>query len=314
VRELPPRLKQFHEELSRSIPCIPTTADARRELETKPLRDLLAIYINWQSRFIPPRPRIVQVVPDFWNSPLVKRHTGRLRVLIRKIEAGDDLSMHLSNRAHTHGYVSSKQRRIWSDDRDFTLNGWEVQHVHLDEMNKQGRRPHTLDRELLYAVFGAEEATLVLVGDHNSFDDGTLDDALVRARAVSGGFELVGIHPGTSTARERVSLARRAINSAAGIDGKTIISSVLSASGTAVRTRVQADEVFEVLYHLDPQLESSEFALSLAEGWRPPKEPVFEWKMVCCALVLTERKSGVGLPLVNDPRGLAMSDMALLGE
>jgi hypothetical protein len=157
--DLPPRVAELHSDLVSEIPCSPEQPSVPAELAAMPLVDLLGVYMNWAQRLIPPRKRQVLVAPGFWQFPLAKKYAGDVLALAGKIERGDDLTRHLSNRVRTHGYVPAnpdergRPKGIEWRDKDFGLNAFGVHHLHLQEADQKGRHGHSKDAELLYAVF-----------------------------------------------------------------------------------------------------------------------------------------------------------------
>jgi hypothetical protein len=306
---LPPRVARLHRELAETIPC---GANVRDRLTAMSLLDLLGIYTNWAQRMIPPRKRQIEFAPGFWEPALARKHGGRVLALAPKIERGLDLSRHLSGKVGSSGYVPEdphSQRRgpEWGD-KDFALNAWNVHHLHLDEADPKGRHQRTEDGELLYAIFGPQHATFVLLGDHNSFDDGSLEEAVLRLRAEIGDYTLRGLvgSARSFTPEQRKTLARRGYTTSADFDGQVILSAQLSTAGTNLWSRRHADMIFDALLHLDPQLDDPAFTLQRGDGrpWAPPTDPAFEWKMVYNTLFLVEQKVSIAFPIVRDPGGV----------
>ena len=101
-------------------------------------------------------------------------HREAVYQLAKKIEAGDDLTPFLSDRIARFGYVSSANKRSKSrgvewQDKDYALNAFDTHHLHLKPAGTKA---------LLYVCFSRDHAFLVMLGDHKSFDDGTLAQAL----------------------------------------------------------------------------------------------------------------------------------------
>ena len=149
-----------------TLPCDLT---ARAELEALNAADLLVIYLSWQKRFIPPRPRTVHRSGALRSNPLVSdpAYGPDLETLIRKFEAGDDVNPHLSERV-TQGYTSQtsasgpfSRRR----DLDLLLNDWDVHHLHLSNtLQSTGFVERTAP--LLFAVFKPDDVYLIDLFGH----------------------------------------------------------------------------------------------------------------------------------------------------
>ena len=178
-----PRLLRLHERISGLIPCCPE--DVRADLRVMDLRKLLSVYINWADRFIAPRPRRVVTWDGFLRHGTAAPHMDAVRALGERIERGNDLKPWLSDHISRFGYVRRKTRSKGikspgiEKDKDYALNAYDTHHLHLSTaVQPNGWVKRT--RALLYACFSRDRAFLVMVGDHNSFDDGSLAKALAR--------------------------------------------------------------------------------------------------------------------------------------
>jgi hypothetical protein len=78
----------------------------------------------------------------------------------------------------THGFISA--RFTW-DDKDFALNAYEAHHLHFKKMDARGRRSHSND--LLYVKVLRDTACVLMLGEHRSFHNGTLEEAVLQMRA-----------------------------------------------------------------------------------------------------------------------------------
>ena len=206
--DVPPRIDDFRARLAARIPCWPDEPTVRAELEQKQLDEVVRVYLNWARRFIPKRPREVSFSPSFWDAPLAKKVASELASLEARIRSGEDLTPHLSNLVQKRGFVPARFRkggRVKSpewEDKDYALNAYDAHHLHI--------APNGKGDELLYGCFRRDAALLLIVGDHNSFDDGSLAAAVSEARADAGHLVLKGIlGPATPyTPKERNELAR----------------------------------------------------------------------------------------------------------
>lgn len=103
-----------------------------RKMREMTLDELLMIYFNWRARQIPPRPRACHLSAELNASPKATEHRKALDELIGKIEAGQDLTPHLSEKvgtAHDPDFPAKKMHQ--RDDRDLLLADWGVYHLHL---------------------------------------------------------------------------------------------------------------------------------------------------------------------------------------
>src|SRR5260370_28160213 len=147
--------------------------------------------MNLCDRFITPRPRKVFSWDGFLKHGRASKHLTAVQRLQEKIEAGADLRLFLSDQPERYGYVRpkvderGKRRGLQWGDKDYALNAYDVHHLHLGAgFRSDGRTKRT--KELLYASFARDTALFVMVGDHKSFDDGTLAQAIAEARVAAG--------------------------------------------------------------------------------------------------------------------------------
>ena len=101
-----------------AIPCSP---DARVELNGLAFGHLLSAYYNWSLRRIPPRSRVFEFAPGFWDARALT-HEKAICELADRIKAGADLSGFRSKVAAKQGYVTRSERgSIWGRTADTPL-------------------------------------------------------------------------------------------------------------------------------------------------------------------------------------------------
>lgn len=251
------------------------------------LNKLLASYIQWTDRFIAARPRQVFAWDGFAKHSLPIWDQQKFQELIAKIEAGADLTPYLSKKVQT-GYVQpndidpkKKNSTQWKDDKDYALNAYDIHHLHLTPKGT---------RELAYINFSREEAFVVMIGDHKSFDDGKLADALADAR-LDTPLEMMGVHGANDmTTKELNKLQRHGLSTCFNVGGRVVLGAVLSSAGTSIWHTRHADILATMIEQTDPQLDEHDFgeALFSDHGLPFPESPQFEWEMSHCDLWLTE--------------------------
>jgi len=219
-----------------------------------------------------------------------------VRGLAAKIEKGEDLTPFLSDRIGRFGYVrqkvkKGKRRGIEWGDKDYALNCYEMHHLHLKPKRT---------RELLFVSFSRRDAFVLMVGDHNSFDDGTLARAIAESR-VGTAYELKGILGSEFPGREQNSLQRRGFTTAATIGEHTVLGALLSGAGTSPLHTKHADRVMNELGRLDPQLDAKGFGRDWFQqtGNAYPSSPVWEWIPWYCDFCLVETTTGICSPIVK---------------
>jgi len=291
-----PRIGRFHERVAGSIPCEPEAA--RADLHRMGTSELLVRHLNWADRFVMPRPRRVVTWEGFLRHGSPQSHWEAVYELAKKIEAGDDLTPFLSDDIHRFGYVlpkrkNNKLRGVEWRDKDYALNAFGTHHLHLRAKGS---------RELLYVSFSREGAYFVMLGDHKSFDDGTLAQAVAECR-VGTSYELKGvIGPAhTRPMHELNKLQRYGITAPYQVDGRTVLSALLSGAGTSLLHTLHANHMMRMIPELDPQLDEPGFGRDWFEqNDRPyPAAPNFEWIMQHCELCLVETTARTGLRRVE---------------
>lgn len=265
-------------------------------------------YVNWASRFIKPRPRSVSYAPAFWKSHAAMERGGEVLALEAAVKAGNDLTPYLSGRIFSDGYQSDAEdnqgkRTKWAD-KDFALNAYGIHHLHFVPANGKARGAEPGKHgHLLYAEFGRHHATFLMVGDHKSFDDKTLHDAVIEARAASGAFELKGLTGpyDPDDQKDEFRLARRGFATTAFKDGRVFVAANLSTAGTSPRHTYHARHVLHALSMVDPELDKESYWREMfASVGRPlPSVRDFEWAMQYTELSIVERHSQTKLIIVD---------------
>jgi hypothetical protein len=291
-----PRLIEMSRRLAATIPCNPDIPVVRHELAAMPLPELMIAYINWVSRFVPPRPREVTFAPGFWRSDRAQRHGGVVLELVGKIRRGEELTPYLSDLVRTHGYAPrrfdkhGRSRGPEWGDKDFALNAYEAHHLHLGTTLQADGLINRTD-ELLYVIFGRTGAVLLMVGDHKSFDDGTLAEAAAAWHAASGR-EVKGILPGKPglSSLERNRLARRGVSTFASVGDQLVLGPLISTSGHHLYAVRHADQIMEAIATVEPELDNPGYVSRLfgARAGLFKASPDFQWHLDYTDLVLLE--------------------------
>ncbi|MBX9591210.1 MAG: hypothetical protein K2X43_18130 [Hyphomonadaceae bacterium] len=298
------RLNDLCRRAAATIPCWPDDAVTRAELDELDLPDLLVAYVNYADRVVPPRP------DDFWNAR-AEEHRATLSSIEGKIRRGDDLGPHLSELLRTHGFVAARRRSdrpkkalgpTW-DDKDFALNAYEAHHLHLStKVRSDGLVERTDD--LLYVGFSRDAAVMVMVGDHKSFDDGSLAAAVARWRAANTTC-IVNAKPSVvRTFDDERKLARRGVTTIMAVNDKVLLNASVSTSGHRTLGVLHALKSTRMLEHVDPQLDDPAFVASVwgDNASRLPERPQFNWYLEYADLLLMEEVSKTATRLVTGHR------------
>jgi hypothetical protein len=157
--------------------------DPSGELAGKPFRELLHIYGNWRGRHPYARPRTVHQSTEMLASAEAQTFSAEIAELVRKIEAGEDLTPHLSERVDT-AFLSVQERAAlpWHErekDLDRMLADWRIHHLHLSNALKTNGFVQR-GNELLFALFGRDDAYLVGIYTHADWSREELAPTIVR--------------------------------------------------------------------------------------------------------------------------------------
>jgi hypothetical protein len=136
-------------------------------LSSIPLRELFSVYYNWRNRFVSARPRTV-----YRSNEIATKNLPEVDKLAQKVEAGGDLSPHLSTgiqeiidlRPAKPGKLGSRR------DLDLLLNDWGIHHLHLSEVDR-GDGYVIRTGALLFVAFRRNDAYLLDVLAHGAWND-----------------------------------------------------------------------------------------------------------------------------------------------
>ncbi|MBV1930495.1 MAG: hypothetical protein KUG71_02160, partial [Porticoccaceae bacterium] len=120
------RIKRLKDNLIKELPFFPNDKATLEELEGQDVGAVLVHYLHWKTRHVPQRERRIQLSPDVASDKRWKFLKNNINELFDKARNGEDLTPHLSTKAHKNGYTP-KQRIIdgdansW-DDKDQIIN------------------------------------------------------------------------------------------------------------------------------------------------------------------------------------------------
>jgi hypothetical protein len=196
------RVRAFKKSLIKVIPRFPNDKASLKEIERKSIADVMIDYVNWQSRYVPPRPRIVTVEPAASAHPRYQTELTGIEAFLSKVRNGEDVTPYLSLEPHTKGYtpaaraVGATPEDRWSD-KDQVLNVMGFHHFHLGaKLEAKGHIERTND--LLFAHFSRDSFTVIAVFDHRVFNTGSSERQRLHqvhydriARAAAGNFVIM---------------------------------------------------------------------------------------------------------------------------
>jgi hypothetical protein len=168
-----PRVSAFRSLMIAEIPRVPNNKASRQFMENQPTSWLISAFVTWHMRRIPSKPRTVSL----WSggvTPLQFRALkSRLRPLLKKVEAGQDLGSHLSYLVDTKGVILPGASSLdKGKDIDAILTRYGIYHFHMGEVS--GNNPKGRSGILVFAEVLEKEFRIVTISDHRVFTPGSI--------------------------------------------------------------------------------------------------------------------------------------------
>lgn len=202
TEKLTPRLAGLKDDLIQRMP-IKKAAD-RTTLVAKSLGNAVIQYLTWQARLIRPRARTVVIWPEVTNSPHYAANREAVERIAASLRHGDNMAPYLSNQVRSNVYagelpssssgMSNEEwvRKAWRG-KDRVRVTVDAHHLHLGPLKPDGSVGRT--GPLLFVGITRNEAFLLTIGDHASFDDGTVSHLMydkldAKLEQSGGGFAL----------------------------------------------------------------------------------------------------------------------------
>jgi hypothetical protein len=234
--------------------------DPSGELAALALPQLLITYLNWRMRFIPAIPRQAHLSSELLASPKYLEHRAAIDEIVRKIQVGEGLTSHLSNRVN-RSYTPTAERKSqlqYRQDLDLLLAEWGIHHLHF--LAADGSQLHIPD--LLFASFKPADAFLIGVFDHKSWSDREVARICVTNWPQSGIFHEV--HGVVGLAQQFTDDEHALIHNAGGtsfleIDGKVYVPPGQTMAGTPTAATADSNQVawslrrLRTLLHDEPE-------------------------------------------------------------
>lgn len=199
---LTPRLAKLKDDLIQTMP-IKKAAD-RATLASKSLGEVVVQYLTYRARLIRRRPRTVVIWPEVMNSPHYPAHKQAVERIAASLKAGDDMNAYLSNQVRTNVYAGNlPTSSAGMSNEEWVRKAWrgkdrvrvtvDTHHLHLGALNADGTVGRT--GPLLFAGITTTQAFLLTIGDHDSFNDGSIsglmyDKLEARVQQAGGGLVL----------------------------------------------------------------------------------------------------------------------------
>lgn len=310
--DLPPRILRLRDEVVAAIPC---RREAHRDkLSALAFSSIMRIYVNYAHRLVIPRRRRVVYAPGFWDCEIAQFHKEQINSIADEVGGGQDLHQRLSSQIHFRGYRPDRYdergrfvgNKWWN--KDFALNALGLHHLHLTKVReKEGRQASNV---LVFIEFTREQATFVLVGDHTDLDGLHLEQRVLTLRAQNDAFLLNGVRApedGGYSSTQRIELAKAGYATVACVDGRVVVGADIANDGSSEYSVRQSVRIMRALSRCDPLFDNEDwtreqFAHNAAQA---PDTPRFEWWLQGANLIMHERTTGAGFPIVEGRQGFA---------
>ena len=188
-----PRIQALRDSIIKDLPRAPNDKASRASLQAMPTRGLICAFITWRMRLIPAKPRKVRVWSGGVTPSEMRAATPRLRALLQKVEAGKNLTPHLSNLVMTKGVVlpgANPADRGKDIDRVLIREG--LHHFHVGIVspgNPKGRSD-----VLLFADVSDNEFRIIAISTHDAFEQGSVEH--LRLLEIASAYIAKDVPPG----------------------------------------------------------------------------------------------------------------------
>lgn len=236
--------------------------DPSGEIAGMSLSDVLIVYLNWRGRFIPVRPRTIHVSRELGTAAKYREHGPALDAIVAKIEAGDDLTPHLSKRIRTPYQPTSGRtaNRGERQDLDLLVAEWNIHHLHLSTVvGADGFVGRTQD--LLFANFQPNDAYLIAIYAHRDWTRAELGLISIRNWPDAGIFQKLNgvlglVEPVADT--DRLALRKSGVTTLLEFDGAVYAPAGQTTAGTPIAATMWSGQVIRTLRILRETLNNRE--------------------------------------------------------
>lgn len=285
----PKRIKNFRLSIVKEIPKFPNVKATKQALEEKSLANLLIYYMNWMSRYVPPRRRKVQIESTALSDKRWRSLKPAIEALLEKVRGGDDLIPHLSLQVHNQGFTPAATAKNagadrWAD-KDFLLNVMGFHHFHLGMSTLPAGH---VDRtnEVAFAEVTRDQFNLVAIFDHSVFDK---TDEVTRTMTAE---------------RDRLWDIFTKRSSRGMPPGAVYVPAAIMTSGHAEQHVRMADYYARIVRELDPRLDEPSFVHDLytEAGLPVPSRPKLKWHFHFLDLCVIDEAQKVYFVLQKGPK------------
>lgn len=271
-----PRIQALRDSIIKDLPRAPNDKASRASLQAMPTRGLICAFITWRMRLIPAKPRKVRVWSGGVTPSEMRAATPRLRALLQKVEAGKNLTPHLSNLVMTKGVVlpgANPADRGKDIDRVLIREGLHHFHVGIVSPGKPKGRSDVL----LFADVSDNEFRIIAISTHDAFEQGSVEH--LRLLEIASAYIAKDVPP-----------------------GQAFMANPVMSSGHSLAVTMFADSCEAQIEMLDPQLDDPAYVDRLyndqpiMRDGKPitrPLKPLLRWHFEDLAFGILDRRTKV---------------------
>lgn len=260
INSYSPRIEAFRSSMTHDLPRVPNNKNSLAILNAMPIQQVILAYITWRLRCIPSKPRKVSLWSGGVTPLQFQTAKSKLWPLLQKVEAGEDLTPHLSNLVMTKGIVlPGASPALRGKDKDMTLTRFGLHHFHVGELSSNN--PRGRSGCLVFAEVLDKEFRVIAIADHHVFTLGSSEQ--LRFSEICHSYIAKDFSPGTA-----------------------FMSNPVMSSGHSMLVSMFARKCDDEIKRLDPLLDDPDFIDRLYNG-QPilreglivarPENPSLEW-------------------------------------
>jgi hypothetical protein len=265
----PPRIQSLRDDIVTLLPRVPNDRYSLATLQALPTHALISAFITWRMRFIPTKPRTVKIWPGGVTPMQFRIAAPKLRPLLNKVEAGKDLTSHLSEQVRTKGVVlDGKRGKYGRQDIDMVLTREGLHHFHVG-VSSAGN-PKGRSGSLVFAEVLDKEFRIVAISDHQAFQRGSPEQ--LRFFHICHAYMAKDVPP-----------------------GQGFMPNPVMSSGHSMLVTMFGVKCDDEMKRLDPLLEDPEFIDKLYQGQSVvrPAKPALAWHFEDLMFGVLERQTTV---------------------
>jgi hypothetical protein len=195
TNQYPSRIEAFRSSMIDDLPRVPNNRASRALLEAMPTRRVILAFLNWRSRRIPSKQRTVSL----WSGGVTPLHfqaaKSKLRSLLQKVEAGEDVTPHLSDLVRTKGIIlPGASPTVRGQDVDMILTRYGLHHFHVGHFSASN--PKGRSGSLVFAEVLDKEFRIIAIADHHVFTLGSAEQ--FRFSGICHAYIAKAFSPGTA--------------------------------------------------------------------------------------------------------------------